>query len=197
MGCKGSRVRIPPRRPFIQKARYRKVRAFFFSSSRVVENIFINQQLAVESRRSVLAATEKSGSQTLVWNGLEWSGVCDKCATKTLLSRAHHRATGKLESCHSGQRALRVVAVTAEWSGGLAVTSGLPRSMTPLLRLRTFTGRLFPVTVRQPIHRLFVETSYQPVNTVICACSMTTSIPTPWGYLSGCFFSPVSRTAFV
>lgn len=105
--------------------------------------------------------------------------MCDKCATKTLLSRAHHRVTGKLESCRSGQRALRVVAVKAEWSGGLAVTSRLPRSMKPLFRLRTFTGRLFPVTVRQPIHRLFVETSYQPVNTVICACSTAASIPTP------------------
>ena len=130
-----------------------------------------------------------------LWSGMVWSvrQVCDKNFVVASSSPCH----GKTKVLPLGPRGLRVVAVTAEWSGGLAVTSRLPRSMTPLFRLRTFPGLLSPVTVGQPIHRLFVETSYKPVNTVICACSTATSIPTPWGYLSGCFFSQVSRTAFV
>lgn len=56
--------------------------------------------------------------------------------------------------------------------------------MTPLFRFMTFTERLFPVTVGQSIHRLFVETSYQQVNAVIGACS-TRSHPLCYSSVSG------------
>ena len=73
MGCKGSRVRIPPRRPFLPEAWCRKTSGFFASSPCFFQKILVNQGFARIATNLAEVSVQGRKRPQVVLSGLRYA----------------------------------------------------------------------------------------------------------------------------